>query len=343
MRKALKRNAAGLVAAMALGCTILPAQAQESGYTDGMRDQYAEALKGRKVAFVPVSMSFDIAQAYAAGLQAQADRMGYELVIRDPNWSVEQGVQAVQQLIAEKPDVIVAHPLDAQAMNRLVKKAEAAGIYWIWANIKGGPNGDVFVGADHYTVDATKVEIAAKFCAEQGGSKIAFIGGPTGNQAMIAGEAGFKDALLRHPELQVVASQTAEADANKAKAIADTALKQNPDICAIIGQWDGEDIGIAPAVADAGLTGEVAIITSGGGSHETACSKVADGSYYAYISHDIGGQVTALNTAIAQLLQTRPEPGSAPYAAYAGLKVITPDNVENTHCWSVAEMKQPIR
>lgn len=335
-------RAALAAGAMAGVLAAAPAMAQQSGYTDGMREQYRDALQGKKVGIVPIAMSFDIAQAYVAGLQAQADKIGYELVVRDPNWSVEQGVQAVQQLIAEKVDVIVAHPLDAQAMNRLVKKAQDEGIYWLWANIKGGPSGDVFVGADHYQVGRTKVEIAAQYCADREVKKIAMVAGPSNNQAILASAAGIKDRLLDHPELQLVAEQSAEADANKAKSISDTVLKQHPDLCAIIGQWDGEDIGIPPAVADAGLKGKVAVITSGGGSHETACAKVEDGSYHAYISHDIGAQVVALNTAIVQLLQTRPPAGEKPFAAYVNMRVITPDTVAQTHCWSVAEVGQRV-
>jgi ABC-type sugar transport system substrate-binding protein len=331
-------------AAIALGSFFISALntavAQDSGYTDGLREKYRDALKGKTVAFVPVAMGFDITQGYAAALQAHADKMGYKLVIRDPNWSVEQGVQAVQQLIAEKPDIIIAHPLDAQAMNRLVKKAADEGIYWIWANLKGGPNGDAFIGPDHYWQGIRKVEVAAKYCADKPSKKVALVAGPANNQAILADGAGIKDALALHPELKLVASQSADADANKAKSIVNTVLKQHPDLCAIIGQWDGEDIGIPPAVAEAGLKGKVAVITSGGGSKETACDKVADGSYYAYLSMDIGAQSVALNTAIVNLLQTKPKPGSAPYAWYVNEKIITPDNISSTHCWTVKELEQ---
>jgi ABC-type sugar transport system substrate-binding protein len=284
-----------------------------------------------------MSMGFDVTQLYYAGLKAQADKMGYGLIVRDPNWSVELQVQAIQQLIGEKPDIIIAHPADVQALNRLVKKAQDAGIYWIWANIKGGPNGDVYIGSDAYTVDATKVGIAAKYCADRPSKKIAFIGGPSNTQAIVAGAAGFRDALLKHPDLQLVSSQSAEADSNKAKAIAATVLKQHPDLCAIIGQWDGEDVGIPPAVAEAGLKGKVAVITSGAGLKSAACDKVADGSYTAYVSLEMAAQTVALNTAIAQLLQTKPKPGSTSYAFYADLPVITADNLSKIRCATVEE------
>lgn len=346
MKTAFAPRSIALIAAatVAAGAMLAPAghraAAQESGYTDGLREQYRDALKDKTIALVPVAMGFDITQGYAAALQAHADKMGYKLVIRDPNWSVEQGVQAISQLIDEKVDVIVAHPLDAQAMNRLVKRASDAGIYWIWANIKGGPNGDAFIGPDHYWQGIRKTEIASSYCADKPTKKVAIIAGPSNNQAILADAAGIKDGLLQHTELEVVANQSAEADANKAKSIADTVLKQHPDLCAIIGQWDGEDIGIPPAVAEAGLKGKVAVITSGGGSREGSCDKVADGSYYAYISHDIGAQAVALNTTIVQLLQTKPQPGAASFAAYVNLKVITPDNVDATHCWTVKELEQ---
>lgn len=329
--------------AMAAGAVALALAggAAAQGYTDGFRESYYEAFKGKRVAFIPAAMSYDITQAYAGAMQAQADRLGFELVIRDPNWSVEQAVQAAEQLIAEKVDMIVALPLDAQAMNRMVKKANDAGIYWVWVNLKGGPSGDAYSGADHYKVDYEKVELAARMCADRASKKIAYVTGPSNAQSTLAGKAGFSASLANHPELQLVAQQSAEFDANKAKAIAETILKQHPDLCAIVGQWDGEDIGIPPAIAAAGLTGKVHLITSGGGSKSTACDKVADGSYAGYVSFDAGAQAFQVRSVIELLFQQKPRPGTTSHASYTPLRVITADNVANTHCWSLEEVGQP--
>lgn len=320
----------------------IAAVAQDRSYDDGLLKNYYASAEGRTVAFVPIAMSFDITQGYAAGLQRQADKLGYNLEIRDPNFSVEQAVQAIEQLIVEKPDVIIAHPLDAGSFNRLVRKANKAGIYWIWANLKGAPNGDGYVGGNHYETGVVETRLAAEACEGRDTRKIALITAPPTNSVAIATNAGIKDELRNHPELEVVATQSADSDAGKARAIAATVLRQHPDLCAIIGQWDGTDIAIPSAVEEAGLTGQVAVITQGGGSQASACDKVADGSFYAFVSYDIAAQVDYLNNRVLQLFQTQPEPGSEPYGVYVHPKKITAESLPYTTCWAVEDLKRPL-
>ena len=57
--------------------------------------------------------------------------------------------------------------------------------------------------------------------------------------------------MKQHPEIKVVANQAADWDATKAHAVTSTVLKQNPDLCAIIGFWDVR-VGTAAAIKEAG-------------------------------------------------------------------------------------------
>lgn len=319
----------------------MPAAAQEEEVGDGKpwRDYHA-ALKGKTVAFVPMAVSFDIAQAYDGAMRAKAEELGYNYVVRDPNWSVEGAVQIAEQYIAEKPDIMVIHPLDDKAFNRVVRKAQQAGIYTIFMNLRSGAGtdsfgSDAYIGADHYTNGKKKVELAAKFCENSASKKIALIQAPLTNAVGISETAGTLEELKKYPELQLVAQQSADADANKAKAIASTILKQHPDLCAIIDQWDGQGIGIPPAIAEAGLTGKVALITSGSGSQTNACDKVADGSYSAYVSADIGTQTFLLNALIAQVLQTKPPVGEKPFQVYVDAPIFTKESLATTPCWNL--------
>jgi ABC-type sugar transport system substrate-binding protein len=304
------------------------------GYDDGMMLQYYESAKGKRVAFVPLATTFDIAQHYIAGMQAQADALGYELIVRDPNWSVERAVEAINQLIDEHPDVIIVQPLDGVALTRLVQRANAEGIYWIWLNLKGPANGDAYVGYNPYDDQIRKIRLAANFCSTANSGKIAFITSPPTTHSAMAAMKATEDEMPLHPELELVATQSAEADASRAQAIASTILSQHPDLCAFIGMWDGADIGIPPAVAAANLTGTVGVFTSGGGAKEAGCDRVADGSYTGYIDY-LTGQVTLLNSTITMLFQTKPVPGSQPFAAYPELRLVTRDNLDSATCWTL--------
>src|SRR5271167_4045280 len=101
---------AGATALGLLGIAVSVVQAEH--FDDGQWSVTAKALEGKTVAYVPISMGFDLTQAWAAAMQHAADKWGFKVVIRDPNWDVGAGVQALNQLIAQKPDMIVVQPAD---------------------------------------------------------------------------------------------------------------------------------------------------------------------------------------------------------------------------------------
>ena len=74
-------------------------------------------------------------------------------------------------------------------------------------------------------------------------NKIAIVQGALSAAASAYTLKGVENVLAKHPEIKVVSSQAADWDAAKAKAITQTVLKQNPDLCGIVGFWDGMDIG----------------------------------------------------------------------------------------------------
>ena len=310
-------------------------------YDDGQSKTYYEALKGKKVAFVPLSMGFDLTEGWNAGMQNQAKALGYTVDVRDPNWNVEAGVQAVNGFIADKPDVLILHPLDQQAYNRLVPKAMNEGINVIQINLKSVTNGDVYVGTDWYEMGYKQAEAVVKACGKDSGKngKIAIITGQASTPTIVIGNQAFDDVFAQNPEIQIVARQSADFDPAKAQAITSTVLKQNPDLCGILGVWDGQDTGTAAAIREAGMQDQIYFVSSGGGAKAAACDNVENGSFDAYFSYDVPGQARDLNAAVKILLQTRPKPGSAPFALYTPLKLITKDNLTPSSCWTLEELK----
>lgn len=324
----------GLLAAATLA---MPAAAIAERFDDGLNIKTLETLKGKKVGFVPLSMGIDLTQAWAAALKKDADQFGYELIIRDPSWDVAAGAQAVTQLIAEKPDVLVLHPLDMTAYSKLVDRASAEGIAVVQINLKSLNTGDAYVGVDWFDLLSAEIDVAAKYCGAGTGQsgKIALLIGTPTTPTVVIGLQGVKDALTRYPELQVVATQSADWDASKAKDITATILKQNEDLCAIIGFWDSQEMGAAAAIAEAGKTGKVKLITDGGSRKEAACDRIEDGTFDAYVGYSAKEQGRDLALAVRLLLQNPPEkPGAKPFGFYSTLTTLTKENVTPTSCWT---------
>lgn len=328
-----------LAAAVSLTAAMTPALSEP--FDDGQSKTYYESLKGKRVAFVPLSLGFDLTEGWNAGLQNQAKALGYTVDVRDPNWNAEAGVQAANGFIAEKPDVLILHPLDMQAYNRIVPKAMAAGINVVQINLKSVTNGDAYVGTDWYEMGVKQAEEVVKACGEGSGKngKIAFVQGMLATPTATISGQGAADVFAQHPEITVVATQAADWDATKAHAITSTILKQHPDLCGILGLWDGQDVGTAAALREANMSDQVFLVTSGGGNKAAACDNIENGNFDAYYSYDVPGQARDLNAAVKVLLQTKPEPGSAPFALYTPLKRITKDTLTPSSCWTLDELK----
>jgi ribose transport system substrate-binding protein len=329
-------TAAGLALGLMTSQLVL---AQGKGLDEPFRAGYQKALAGKTVGYIPVAMGFDLTQGWLDGLKKDLEPSGIKIELRDPNWNTGAGAQAFTSLIAEKPAVIVIHNPDVQTYAKLIKKAEDAGIYVVQINMRSSQPSTVFVGADWVDIGERLTDAVAASCKGKS-NKIAIVqGAPTAATSAYTLK-GVENGLAKHPELKVVSNQAADWDAAKAKALTQTVLKQNPDLCGIIGFWDGMDIGTAAAIKEAGLTGKVFLGTSGGGEQKTACDAVKVGTYDMDISYDVPTQAADMAAMIKWLLQGGIKPGAAKQNIYTTLIPVTKENAskEGT-CWKLASTK----
>jgi ribose transport system substrate-binding protein len=324
-------------AAAALTAALLAPglSARSEGLEEPFREPYLKAMQGKVVAYLPVAMSFDLAQGWLAGIKRELEPLGVKVVVRDPNWSTNAGAQALTNLISEKPDVIIAHNPDVQTYAKLLQKAEASGIDVVQINMRSSYPTTAFVGADWVDIGQKATTAVVDFCKGKS-NKIAIMQGQLSAAASAYTLKGVEDVLAKHPEIKIVSSQAADWDASKAKGIAQTVLKQNPDLCGIVGFWDGMDIGTAAAIREAGLTGKVFLATSGGGEQKGACDQVKNGSFDLDLSYDVPTQASNMAAMIKWLLVSGMKPGTAKASIYTTLIPITKQNAstEGT-CWSL--------
>ncbi len=328
------------VAAFA-GALLCASAASAEGLDDPTRADFAKALEGKKVAFVPLAMGFDLAEGWTYGVRKEVDAHGGQFILRDPNWKTDVGAQAITKLIAEKPDVMIVHNPDVQSYARILKKAEEAGIYVIQINMKSSYPTDAFIGTDFISLGEQEANAVLKKCGKGSGTsgKVAIVQGMLTAAASAYQIRGIDNILNQHPEIKVVSNQSADWDASKAHALTATVLQQHPDLCGIIGFWDGMDIGSGAAVREAGKQGQVYIVTNGGGE-QMACNNLKDGTFGAYVSFDVPGQARDMNDAIKMLLQSHLKPGSVKFSLYTPLQVLTKDNLKPDSCWSLKEIEQ---
>jgi ribose transport system substrate-binding protein len=312
-----------------------PVLAQE-GLEDPFREAYVNAMDGKTVVFVPLAMGFDLAEGWAAGLREALEPLGVNFQIKDPNWDTTVGAQALTALISEKPEVIIVHNPDVQSYARLLKRAEEAGIHVLQVNMRSNYPTAAYVGVDYQDVGAVNVQAISSFCEGKSG-EIAIIQGAETAAASAYQLRGVMDELKNHPHLSVVANQAANWDASQAKQIMSTVIQQHPDICGVVGFWDGMDLGTAAAIAEADKTDDIFLATQGGAEQGNACDKVEAGVFDQEASYFVPDQAQDLVAMVKQMLQTETAATATDrLSLYTQIKVITAENASLPDtCWSM--------
>ena len=127
-----------------LGGAIGPSLA--AGIDEPFRAGYHDALNGKKVVFIPVAQAVDLAQGWFATMKKELEPLGVSVTVRDPNFNSSAGAQAIENLINEKPAVMVVQNPDVQTYAKLLQRAEQAGIFVIQLNMRTSYNSTAFVG-----------------------------------------------------------------------------------------------------------------------------------------------------------------------------------------------------
>ena len=337
--KKLARTAAIAAATLCIAGTAVQAQQPN----DPFRGPALKALKGKWVAYLPISAGFDLAQAWGGVVKENAEKYGMKFTIQDPNWSTDAMSQGMTSLIAEHPDVIVTQNPDTQSLARLMMQANRKGIAVIQMNMQGAVQTDAFVGPDYIALGHQVANMMVAHCGKgtDTSHKISIVQGVLTGGVSYFQVQGIKEVLDEHPEIKVVSSQAADWDSSKARAVTETTLQQNPDLCGIIDVWDGQAIGTGSAVKQAGLAGKVYVVTSGGGAKST-CDLVRDGTFSAVVNYDAPGMGRDAWTAIMIALQNGGG-GKLKTEVYSPTYVMTKDNVDKASCWDSEKYAKMLR
>ena len=329
-----KIGAAGLIA-LALLAASSPLRAQDA------TDPAYASLKGKRVVYIPIAMNYSLTQAWYAGMKREADRFGYEIIVRDPNWDASNSVQAFQAALRDKPDLIVTLPTDTTSISRLVAKAHEEKIPVIEIQQITSTAPYIYVGPDFREFGRSNAEAVVKACGKDSGKsgKVAVVLGVVTAPASISWEQGIKSVFADRKDITIVGTQAADWNASKSNAISTTALQQHPDLCAILDMWDGQAAGSAAAVSQAGKTKSVFVATTGGGE-KPACDAITSGGFSHYVSFNAEVQASYLNALIKLVLQSKTPLNNQKSIVITPPKVLTKDTLTPSSCWTLDELKK---
>ena len=184
--------------------------------------------------------------------------------------AVEEQIAIVQDMISKKVDALIVVPIDSKALVTAVVDAHKVGIPVISFDNQfdadtvkaAGLDPIPFIGIDNTA--AAKQSAAFLVKAMGGKGKVAILEGVTGADNATKRANGAKEAFKEAPGIELVTSQPADWDTEKAYSVMSNILQANPDITGIFTSADPMAHGALKAVEDAGLKGKVTVASFDG-------------------------------------------------------------------------------
>jgi len=217
------------------------------------------------------------------GVKKAADDNGVTLIITDAQNNSATQVADVENLIQQKPDVIIIDPTDSDAIVAAIENCNEAGIPVITMDRKAN-GGDV---ASHIGYNAIKSgTIAGKYLVDTFKDKktvnVVEIQGIMGTNVAQERSKGFNDAISTAKNFKKVATQAAEFDRAKAMSVMENILQANPEIDCVYAANDEMGLGALEAITAAGRLDKITVISCD--AIDPAIAKIKNGELEATIA-----------------------------------------------------------
>ncbi|MBX3567478.1 MAG: substrate-binding domain-containing protein [Rhizobiaceae bacterium] len=198
-----------------------------------------------------------------------------ELIVTDGNNDAAKQVTDVESLMAQGIQVLMISPLTEQALTPVVRDAMERGIKVVTLDRKVNTPVTVHVGGENLPLGVGAGEFLASKLDGKGA--IIELQGTAGASATIDRNKGFAEAIAKHPDMKVVASQNCDYTRDKAvKFMEDMVQRFGPgEIQAVYAHNDEMALGAIQVLEAAGRLKDVAVVGIDG--QETAFQAIDQG------------------------------------------------------------------
>jgi ribose transport system substrate-binding protein len=241
------------------GCSAITVQGSGAGGAPKVKPSGPITL-----AVVPKSVGFDFWDSVRKGAECAASKTTEVKVQWDgvtAETDVTGQVNLLQNFLTRQVDGLVYAATDAKVLTQVTQDALNQSVPVI--NIDSGTNPQ----PDNVALFATDNIAAARKAADlladalgPGEHKIAFIPFHPGAMTNDQRSTGFKEGLVKHPNLKLVAEQSSDSDPNTALSVTENIVTANPDLDGIFVANEAGVIGAINALNQAGKTGKIKLI-----------------------------------------------------------------------------------
>ena len=214
----------------------------------------AMAAEPVKIAVVLKTLSSQYWKIVAAGARDAAEKNNVELILLGPPTedAVEQQVNMVQDVIAQKPAALIFSPSQPAASLSILSKVRAAKIPVLLVDT-GMPERftdySTFIGTDNTAAGRAGGEALVKRLKK--GDKVILLDGAPGNPSMTDRTNG-AEAVLKAAGIVIASRQPAYSDREKAYTATQNVLQSTPDIAGVFAANDEQALGALRALQQNG-------------------------------------------------------------------------------------------
>jgi galactofuranose transport system substrate-binding protein len=207
--------------------------------------------------------------AETKSLKDEAAKRGIQLVVTDAQGQTAKQVADVEDLIARHVDLILLAPREYQGLAPALQAAKAAKIPVILVDREAAGT----AGVDYVTLLASNFvdqgRRAGEWLATQtnGKANIVELSGTPGASVAADRAKGFRDAIAKHPDMKIVASQTGNFSRATAQGVMQNIVQSlGKQINAVYAHNDEMALGAVQALAAGGLkpSGDVHVVSIDG-------------------------------------------------------------------------------
>ena len=259
------------VTAAPTSATEAPGEAGKPASKKVAKDPYSDPVK---LAYVAHDIGTPVNQAWLEGIQRECAYYDNITVQGfDSKSSAEEQVKIMSEVINQKYDAIILQASDNAALAASVTEAEEAGIPVITINM----DVDSVHSALVQMVDYDAGRLAAEEIAGSlnGKGKIVIIQGLPGIIRTDNLEKGFRDTIAKYSDIEIIGSQAADFEKEKAMSVMNSFLQANNQIDAVFAINDAMAEGAALAAESANrLNG---LLIWGADGEKDALTMIEDG------------------------------------------------------------------
>lgn len=203
---------------------------------------------------------------YAETAESYAAELGLDATVMDPQGDPAAQFNQIQDMVSQNMDAIVVWPTSQNALIPAIREASRADIPVVTSNSPIGEAGRRYVLAHTGPDDCAQAEQSAEMLADSLGGEgdIVVIEGTPGYSVSILRKNCFLDKMADdYPGINILASQTAEWNREKAQTVVETFLTQFGDqIDGVYAFDDGMGLGVISALQGADKEpGDVKVVT----------------------------------------------------------------------------------